>query len=486
MDTSDDPTKFNDLYDNLTGGGTSGLPDGLDDDPPYTADWVWQIPSETKMIPGVGYIVNSYPGGQLAKTYTFSGKINNGLITVPIYSSANLNVLANASTDYDDWNLIGNPYPSAFNAAAFLSDPRNIGIIGGSVLLWTQTNVIAYSNTGYANYRNFNNGDYSYYNISGYLPADFNATPVSNLYVASGQSFLVEGLDNDGTTALAPGSIIGDVTFSNFMRYGSYVNDYKNFPPFDNTVFYKPSKISKKTKVTEDNSNKIWLSLSEEQGAFSQTLISFFDYDSSKMENATDGVDRAYDALKLLSGNYVDIYSLIDQQPFAIQGRTKLTDDVVIPLGYNTNITGTLKIGIKNRLGDISGKDIFLEDKLFPNQPDHNLSLSPYEFDATESISNNDRFNLRFAERARSVDNVVPEKNKVIIYSENNQLLVKCTYDEIKKIIIYDLLGRKLFEVKPNKKEYEFNMNQINKGSVLIVKTFLRNQTININKTIIF
>lgn len=470
-----DATKFND---------SDG--DGLDDDDPYTTNWVWQKPTETKMIPGVGYIVNSYPGGQAAKTYTFSGKINNGIINVPIYSSANTNVLANYSTDYDDWNLIGNPYSSALNAASFLSDPNNISIIGGTALLWTQTNVVDIGNTGYANYKNFNNGDYSYYNISGYLPADINATPVSNLYIASGQSFMVEGIANNGTTALAAGAKIGDVTFSNSMRYGSYVNNYKIFPPFDNTVFYKPSKTSKKTDATDDNSNKIWLSLSETQGAFSQTLVSFFDYDASKMENATDGIDRAYDAIKFISGNYVDIYSLIDEQPYAIQGRTSLTDDAIIPLGYNTNITGTLKIEIKNRLGAIADKDIFLEDKLFPNLPYHNLSNSPYEFEVTESETNDNRFNLKFQEKSLTVDTIKTELNKVIVNSNNNLLLVKSTEETINTIIIYDLLGRILTKVNPNKKEYEFNMSQINKGSIVIVKTFLNNQTITINKTIIF
>ncbi len=53
---------FLDLYDNNTGGGTSGEPDGLDDDEPYLSDWSWnqnydwQRPLENTMIPGEGYI----------------------------------------------------------------------------------------------------------------------------------------------------------------------------------------------------------------------------------------------------------------------------------------------------------------------------------------------------------------------------------------------------------------------------------------------
>jgi len=206
-------------------------------------------------------------------------------------------------------------------------------------------------------------------------------------------------------------------------------------------------------------------------------LVGFFEYSRSDLEHATDGVDRAYDGLRIISGNYVDIYSLINEKAYAIQGRSALNILDVIPIGFNANITGTLKISIDKLEGALAGSEIYLEDKLVhANGEYHVLSDSGYEFDVTETGTFDDRFNLRFSSSSTTLD---IEEEEVL----GEQLIISNLYDEIymksvsgvhiNEIIAYDLLGRQLIRKPFDNSELLLNAHFVNKGTVLIFKVVL-------------
>ncbi|MDH5415190.1 MAG: hypothetical protein OEW87_13725, partial [Flavobacteriaceae bacterium] len=97
-----------------------------------------QVALNSTMFPGVGYIAMGPTTGTFPQTQDviFDGIVNNGIIEVPIKLSQD------ANNKDDDWNLIGNPYPSAIDADILLSDPLNTNIVGGTIYLWTHNTPI--------------------------------------------------------------------------------------------------------------------------------------------------------------------------------------------------------------------------------------------------------------------------------------------------------------------------------------------------------
>lgn len=77
-----------------------------------------------------------------------------------------------------------------------------------------------------------------------------------------------------------------------------------------------------------------------------------------------------------------------------IQGRAlPFTVSDLIPLGYRTTIEGNFTISIDHADGDLSNKDIYLEDKVTGIV--HDLTKSNYTF-TTSAGTFTDRFILRY------------------------------------------------------------------------------------------
>ncbi|HMR16711.1 MAG TPA: hypothetical protein PKD13_09535, partial [Mariniflexile sp.] len=130
----------------------NGTPDGLDDD---GNDWQ---PATGLMVPGVGYAATAneigFPYPRPPEKYNFYGEFNNGEIKVPLVS---------ASTVYENWNLVGNPYPCAISADQLFS--VNPGLFD-VIYLWDQGTPPSSSTAGSQN-SNFSQDDYAMINRGG-------------------------------------------------------------------------------------------------------------------------------------------------------------------------------------------------------------------------------------------------------------------------------------------------------------------------------
>src|SRR5690606_20326002 len=136
------------------------------------------------------------------------------------------------------------------------------------------------------------------------------------------------------------------VKFKNSMRVSG-----------NNTNFFKPGPTTPVEDWKITGKHRFWVNLTNKQGAFNQTLIGY-------VENATNELDRLYDG-EVFGGNYVTIYSLLDQNKLTIQGRSLPFDSQdTVPLGYKTTIAGTFEIGLDHFDGLFEGQDVFLKDKL--------------------------------------------------------------------------------------------------------------------------
>ena len=174
---------------NNNDGGTLGQ-DDIDDN---NNDWQW-IDGNTVMKPGIGYATtltelgyNSVPGtSNKTFRFTFEGAFNNGEYNVPIYrNDSELN-------DYN-WNLIGNPYPSAIDADLFLAANSGVATdvdgIDAAIFLWSQNT--APSSTANGNQaQNFSNDDYAIISMTGEIAGGDGNPPIK---LASGSRVIPSG-----------------------------------------------------------------------------------------------------------------------------------------------------------------------------------------------------------------------------------------------------------------------------------------------------
>lgn len=400
--------------------------DGIDDD---GNAWTLITDGTDIMSPGLGYASMHTPIGFIAGTqytYTFSGSFNTGIVNTAIsYNGANGD---------EDWNLIGNPYPSAIDANAFLTN--NSSIIGGAAYLWSQ-NTAADSNTsGNQNY-NFSQDDYAIItNGSGNTAGGDMIIP--NNYIPSGQSFFVQGLSNT------------NVVFDNSIRMADETS---------NGQFFR----------TNENTNRLWVNLTSDNGVFNQVLIAY-------VNGATDGRDSvSYDARRsIYNQNASVIYTEIenDADRFAIQGKApeSLTLEEIIPLGFETAITvpTIYSLSIARIEGDfMTSNTIYLKDNIL--NIIHNLSDSEYTFTSLEG-NYNSRFQIIFNIETLSVDEFETNSNSISITELDNDVIeIEATDNlKIKAVKIIDALGRPLYFIKgQNKNVITFSLSNLNQALYL-------------------
>ena len=420
--------------------------------------WGNWSPGIENMSLGRGYIVrgpNSFGATAATFTATFSGTPNNGIITTPIqrgtYDGANYNTGASTTLgtkDDDNWNLIGNPYPSAIRAIDFLALNTNID---GFINVWTHgtlpsTSILDpfYGDYGY----NYTSNDYITYNSSG--PSSGPGT--YNGFIPAGQGFFV--LMNNSSASMSE-----NVTFNNQMRSSTY----------NNGQFFRT------TQQTDNvNEGRIWLDLIATDGAVIRNLVAY-------VEGATNEKDRLYDAFTNDKPN-LNLYSKIGEEIMKIQGRTLPFDqNDTVPMGIKVPQNGNYSIAIAaiDGLFTNTSQNIYLEDT--QTNIIHDLRQSPYTFTA---LSGNDanRFVLRYTNETLSNPDFTNENSIKVI--TNDQIQVYSSIEPIESIIVYNVLGQKLKEYKEVNSN-SFTLTNLQKNNTtLLLKIKLQNETISIQKAI--
>jgi hypothetical protein len=410
---------------------TANVPDGFDDAAPFA--WTFAGTAAT-LAPGKGYAIMmpttqaSYPSAPISVSFT--GTVNTGTILTP------LSLSANAADATDDYNLIGNPYPSSIDANAFIDANLNTS---GSLYFWTHVGAISVSNPG-PDAQNFISDDYAVYNKTGGTRTSYTGSALPNGKIGTGQAFMVEAI-----TAT-------NVQFTNSMRNKTY----------SNSQFFRPATTA---EIAEQNSqNRYWLNLKNSDGMFSQQLIGYFD-------QATYEADFAYDALVAQTKNYLSFYSTIGASNYRIQARPTFTATDEVPLGYFAAVSGQFTIELDATEGIFAQQNqpIYLEDRELNIL--HDLSQSPYSF-TTNSGTYAQRFAIRYMPNL-AVNPFDTAAKTVQIFKRNNQLEVVSTQEEIERVEIYDLLGRKCFE-KVGINATQFNVQEPINLSVVLVRVYLK------------
>lgn len=387
-----------------------------------SSGWVVHYNGNKEMIPGEGYIIRapqtfSITDAAIDYSPQFEGEPNNGELTK----------LLNGSSVY----LLGNPYPSAISADAFLNE--NDGKLEGTLYFWTHNSPPSNAVAGDAIY-NYTTNDYATYNRTGGVathaaeidddendPNDNNNFEVPTGNIAAGQGFF------------APTDAGGTIVFNNSMRLldDELMDDGEDYDEVrDNSQFFKFEKTAKSTSVMEKN--RLWLNLTNTQGAFKQTLIGY-------ITGATNDYEGRFDGMSYDGNQYVDFYSINQSLNLTIQGRAlpfQQKDTVV--LGYKSTIVGDLKISIDHTDGVLASQKVFLEDKLLNTI--HDLK-TPYSFTTEKGIFNN-RFVLRYQDKSVVVEDADDVTEETVLVSISNKVItITAANSLIDAVSIYDFSG---------------------------------------------
>lgn len=418
----------------------------------------WVAASGEIMLSGSGYIVRAPSGYNETTPQSFianfeNGIPNNGVITVPISRGNNngsdyLGTNGTTITRYDDnWNLVGNPYPSAINSLDFLNLNTNIE---GAIRLWTHSSLptTGINTPFYNNFLiNYSPADYITYNGLGTVsgPTGFNGK------IATGQGFLVNMLDGVPTTE--------NIIFNNSLRSKLY----------NNSQFYRSNNSTIEMPI-----DRIWLDIVNESSFSDRTLIGY-------IEGATNEKDRLFDAVTGVSNN-LKIYSLLDNERMTIQGKQWpffINDEV--GLGYFTPSQGIYKIAIAAVDGVFEGQqDIFIEDKELNIV--HDLKATPYVFNTNRGEFKN-RFVLKFNNSSLETDDFEASQNEVIVSSASTILIQSDNYN-LSKVYVYNLLGQIIYE-NSSVDDKELIISEIaHDNSIKIIKVITENNRILFKKII--
>lgn len=394
-----------------------------------TNNWFAEA-SSSMMETAKGYIIR---GPQSFSTETravfeasFIGVPNNGEMKISLGPASR-------------FNLLGNPYPSAIDIDVFLKE--NAAVLKGTIYLWSH-------NTPITN-NEYTSDDYAVYNLLGGVGTSPSKSKGVNDSkpdgkVVSGQSFFIASV-KDGEIAI----------FNNKMRVVG-----------ENGNFFKISSSPKQDNFQLVEKHRAWLNMYNARGAFKQMLVGY-------MTDATDGFDSFLDGTTFSANKYIDFYSICEEKNLAIQAKgLPFNNQDEVKLGYKTTLDGDYTIEIDEVDGVLKEQEIYIIDKL--NSLTHNLKESPYSF-STQKGTFNDRFVLLYADKTLKTNSLDKVGTNVVVFAKDRQLKINSAIEDIDRVAVYDLSGKKLYH-KNNINSTSFSISNLQGDyQVVLLTIFLQN-----------
>lgn len=376
-------------------------------------------PASTVFEAAKGYLIrirNNHPTTPTIWTGTFTGVPNNGDVVMPLQNVA----------PGQRYNLIGNPYPSPIDAVAFVDD--NSANITGTLYFWRKTN------------NELSPSYCAWTPLGGFVDNGEAETNDPDGIIRTGQGFFVEASET-GTA----------VQFVNSQRSGDNANQF--------------------FRMAETEKHRIWLNVTNTEGAFSQTLVGY-------IGGATLGNDFGIDG-KYFNDSDLSLYSLTAQDKYMIQGRPVPFDmGDVVPLGFTVATAGSHTIAIDHVDGLFSGdQQIWLKDNLL--NITHDLKSGAYTF-AAETGTFDTRFEIVYAS-ALGTDNPTFTADSVVVYKAKTGFAIHCGKATMDRVEVYDLRGRMITEAR-NINATETIVPVTAANQVLVLKIYTESNALVIKK----
>lgn len=429
---------------------------GLNDD--YNS-WI-SIDQNSSLIAGEGFTMKGCSGSCSLATnqnYVFKGKPNNGTITLPITVGNN--------------RLIGNPYPSAIDANAFIkdnikeSDGGTVGntsnVFNGALYFW--------HHFGEENSHNLADyvGGYATYTLIGGTEAIANDSRINHnmsaggkvpeRYIPVNQGFFVSASlpsSITGTTTTVDG---GNIIFKNSQRiFQTEISNSGN-----GSVFFKTPQVKNKNVPNNkiDTREKIRLIFDSPTGYHRQLLIGVD-------ANATNNFDIGYDA-PIADLAIEDMFWLINDTKFVIQGVANFNKNQEFPLGLKIKEEGNVIIKI-DTLTQVN-KLVYIKDYLTGET--YNITEQNFEVNLLPGIYL-DRFALTFQPRIKTLDEIALEEGIFVSVNTNSsELYIQRIVDtKILGITLYNYLGQVVKNWNKHFVERDFSIPIQKTSGVYIIK----------------
>ncbi|MFC6096814.1 choice-of-anchor J domain-containing protein [Flavobacterium qiangtangense] len=357
------------------------------------------LTATTDFIVAKGYGIraaNDHPETPATWMGSFTGNPNNGNKSF---------TLALTGTGF---NLVGNPYPSVIDAAAFVA--ANTATINGTLYFYAHTLTMSTAGT-------FPVGtNYALWNATGQTAATLGTSGVPALVpngkIQVGQGFLVKA------------TAAGSANFTNAMREASNGNQF----------FRMASEVQ---STNDAERHRFWLNLTNTEGTtFNQMLIGY-------VSGATQEVDNLYDGLAF--GNEGSaLSSRLADADYTIQGRAlPFNQTDVVPLSFKAITPGNYSISLADMDGVFAGdQNVYIRDN--SNGSINNIKLAPFAF-TSEAGTFNNRFDVVYQTTLGTPESTFTA-NSVVAYIKNAQLNIQTKGNSMKAVSVYDVRGRLLFK----------------------------------------
>jgi len=353
--------------------------------------------------------------------------------------------------------LVGNPYPSAIDAVAYIHDLENSSVINGTLYYWEQDPTIN------SHYIDDYDGGYATYTISSdgsietYVPAVFyryngdgsiNALgsgsasgKIPERYIPIGQGFMVEGYNN------------GVVRAKNAHRV--YVKESSG------STFFRSHSNNQDSEIYEllsDNSSRLRFNVTFNDSYTRQIVQTFtptatlnFDYGLESINNDLLSKDAFFSDSEF---NY-------------IAQANNFNINLQIPVKFTVDETTVLALNLVNTINFEDNQAVYLYDALYETYVNLRDNIFEIALDAGE-YSN--RFYIVFNNNSLNIDEE-DENNFSFKYSiGSDQLIISNPKNLfISNITIYDILGKEIerISIKSHSTLIKKNLLNISYGSYI-------------------
>ncbi|MBJ7879314.1 LamG-like jellyroll fold domain-containing protein [Gelidibacter salicanalis] len=374
-----------------------------------------RINENTSINTGLGYTMKGSGADSPTQNYVFIGRPNTGTIITKISKGNDA--------------LVGNPYPSAIDADAFIDDNMS-SLSEGSLTFWehfdsNNTHVLRAYKGGYATY-NKTGGQVA---VSPNVTSDNitiiggKGTRIPGRYLPVGQGFFITA-----------GTREGEIIFKNSQRI--FKREEAN-----SSVFFKGVKGSsvdnqqRTTNTKENDIKRIRLDFISPENTVRPLLLGFVPNDL-----ATDGVDYGYDALN--KDNYPsDLSWMINKSKYIIQGVGNFDETKRYPFALHLGKNGAAEIKLTELENFTETIDVYIYDSVLGtyhqiNSTNFTISLDAGNYD--------NRFYLAFSEE-KSLSIIDEEfKNVVVKYLQNtDEIYIKTPNDiEVQQVSLVNIIGQ--------------------------------------------
>ncbi len=426
------------------------------------ADWIY-VGDNTSINSGEGFSMKGTSGSANNQLYDFRGKPNKGTMAI--------NVLPNQFT------LVGNPYPSALDALAYIHDPENAAVINGTLYYWEQdlnvnSHLIREYDGGYATYTISADGTlvtalpatFSTYDDNGVIAGAGNGTPSGKepkRYIPIGQGFMVEGIATGAVKAKNEHRVYVKETNTN-SEFFKTTKDTKAKSIKTNAFPLVPNNI-KRFRLNIDFNNTYTRQLLEN---FSDSATAGFDYGMESTTNAND---------VLSSDAYFSNETLIYRAQALV-----FNEDLKIPLVIKTDN----KMPVRVRVADIQNIASFLPIYLHDKTNNTYTNLKNIDFNTNLDPGNYyDRFEITFKKPSTlNIENIATFDDFKIL--QNNKIaeltIINTKKLDVKSFTLIDVTGKQVLNtiLNSNKTKQQYSTKTLSNGLYLVKISLMDNQTI--------